>query len=300
MIEEISIKRGIAKHGDISLAYEVFGPATGKPLLLIMGVGMQMLLWHDDFCRELVRQGFQVARMDNRDVGLSTHLSKYGEPKLFDMIFRPKATAVYSLTDMAGDAVAVLDALGWKSANIVGGSMGGFIAQVLATKWPERVCSLTSIMASPSPRIGRSTIRLGMKVGGVFRQPLHNTQEAGQQIIDVYKIIGTPAENYPLDEAWLREVGAKSYERAYDPAGKLRQQAALLASGNRTKDLGRIHVPTLVMHGSVDPLFRLKGGEATAAAIPGAKLVVLKGVGHGAFPREVWPTMIQNITTIGQ
>lgn len=300
MTEQITITQGTAKHGDISIAYEVFGPSTGKPLLLIMGVGMQMLLWHDDFCRELVRQGFQVARMDNRDVGLSTHLSQYGEPKLFDMIWRPKRAAVYSLTDMAGDAVAVLDALGWQSANIVGGSMGGFIAQIMAVQWPERVRSLTSIMASPSPRIGRSTIRLGMKVGDVSRQPLHNGQEAGQQIIDMYKIIGTPAANYPLDETWLREVGAKSYERSYDPAGKLRQQAALLASGNRTKDLGKIHVPTLVMHGSADPLFRLKGGEATAAAIPGAKLVVLKGVGHGAFPRQVWPTMIQNIAAIAR
>jgi pimeloyl-ACP methyl ester carboxylesterase len=172
------------------------------------------------------------------------------------------------------------------------------IAQELAVHWPERVRTLTSIMASPSPRIGQAKIPLAIKIAKLLSKPVHSGQEAGQQVVETFRLIGTPPQNYPTDEAWLREIGAKSYERAYDPAGKLRQQAALLASGNRTKSLRHITAPTLVMHGDADPLFRLKGGIATAKAIPGAKLVVLKGIGHGAFPRQIWPTMIDSICSL--
>jgi pimeloyl-ACP methyl ester carboxylesterase len=298
MSQEITIKQGMAKNGDVSLAYEVFGPAIGKPLLLIMGGGVQMLLWHDDFCKELVRRGFQVARMDNRDVGLSTHLNQYGKPSTFKMVFRPKAVANYLLKDMAADAVAVLDALGWRNAHIVGASMGGMIAQMMAIYYPERVCTLTSIMSTPSPKIGRSSIRLATQVGSLLQRSVHNGQEAGQQMVDMYKLIATPSKNYPLDEAWLRKVGALSYERAYDPAGMLRQQTAVLASDDRRKDLAKLHVPALVIHGDADPMSRLQGGQATAAAIPGAKLVVLPGVGHGALPRQVWLTVIDNLCAI--
>ncbi|HEY8998869.1 MAG TPA: alpha/beta hydrolase [Candidatus Saccharimonadales bacterium] len=293
-MDKIMVTKGKAQNGSVSLAYEVFGE-SGEPLLLIMGVGMQMLMWHDDFCRDLASRGFQVARMDNRDVGLSTHLAELGEPKLFDMIWRPKKAARYSLEDMAQDAVAVLDSLGWKSAHIVGGSLGGMIAQQIAVSYPERVRSLTSIMASPSFKIGRAKTLFSIKVGGLLAQPVHNESEAADQQVAVFKLLGTPERNYPLDEKWLREVGAESFRRAYDPAGKLRQQAAMMAAPNRTKALQKLRVPTLVMHGEVDPMIRLKGGIATAKAIPGAKLVVLKGVGHGAFPREVWPVMINNI-----
>lgn len=295
----VEAKRGTAKNGNVSLAYEVFG-TSGEPLLLLMGVGMQMLMWHDDFCRELVSRGFQVARMDNRDVGLSTHLSELGEPKMFDMIVRPKKAARYSIQDMAKDAIAVLDQLGWKSAHIVGGSFGGMIAQQVAIDYPERVRSLTSIMASPSFKIGRAKIRFNIKVGGLMAQPLHNEAEAAEQQVAAFKLLGTPEKNYPLDEAWLREIGAESYRRGYDPAGKLRQQATMIAAPDRTKALQKLHVPTLVMHGEVDQLIRVKGGIATAKAIPGAKLVVLKGVGHGAFPRQVWPQMIDNISEVAK
>jgi pimeloyl-ACP methyl ester carboxylesterase len=289
---------GRAHHADVALAYEVFGPSTGKPLLLIMGVGMQMVLWHEDFCRELVARGFQVVRMDNRDVGLSTHLAHLGEPSLFNMIVRPKAAARYSLSDMAHDAIAVLDDLGWSSVNVVGGSMGGMIAQTMAIEHPGRVRSLTSIASSPSARIGRAPIRLSVKVAGLLQQPLHSAREAGQQLVELYKIIGTPAANYPLDVKWLNEVGATSFQRAYDPAGKLRQQAAMLAAPNRTEALSKLRLPTLIMHGTLDPLILPAGGQASAKAIPGATLVMLPGVGHGAFPRQVWPTMIDNISAI--
>lgn len=295
----ITIKRGTAQNGKVSLAYEVFG-ASGEPLLLLMGVGTQMLMWHDDFCGELVRRGFQVARMDNRDVGLSSHLSELGEPKLFDMIMRPKKAARYSIQDMARDAISVLNQLGWRSAHIVGGSLGGMIAQQMAIDYSERVRSLTSIMASPSARIGRSKILFSIKAGSLMAQPLHNETEAADQQVAASKLLGTPVKNYLLDEAWLRQVGAESYRRGYDPAGKLRQQSTMLAAPDRTKALQKLHVPTLVIHGDADQLIRLKGGIATARAIPGAKLVILKGIGHGAFPRQVWPMMIDNICEIAK
>ena len=289
---------GRAHNGNVSLAYEVFGPGTGTPLLLLMGLGMQMLLWHNDFCRELVARGFQVVRMDNRDVGLSTHLSHLGAPSVFDLIVHPRKSARYSLSDMAGDAIAVLDDLGWESANVVGGSLGGMIAQTLAIEHPARVRSLTSIMSSPSAKIGRASAKLGMKVARVLSQPIDAPQRAGQQLVELYALIGTPPTNYPLDVDWLKEVGATCFQRAYDPAGKLRQQAAMFAAPDRSRALSTLTLPTLVMHGTLDLLIKPAGGYATAEAIPGAKLVMLDGVGHGAFPRQIWPTMLDNIAKI--
>lgn len=156
------------------------------------------------------------------------------------------------------------------------------------------------MMSAPSPRIGRASIRLAMKMGRLSNQPIHSSDEAGQQMVDLFKLIGSPPDTYPHDEDWLREIGARCYERDYDPAGTLRQQAAVLASGDRRKDLTQIHIPTLVVHGDADPVFRLQGGQATAAAIPGARLVVLPGMGHGALPRELWPRIIDEICTLSQ
>lgn len=296
MIQEI--RPGRAVNGNLSLAYDVFGPSTGRPLLLLMGLGVQMLLWHNDFCGALVARGFQVARMDNRDVGLSTHLTHLGAPSVFDMIARPRKAARYSLSDMAADAIAVLDDLGWDNANVVGGSLGGMIAQTLAIEHPRRARSLTSIMSSPSARIGRASVSLSIKVARVLNQRIDSPQQAGQQLVDLYALIGTPPTSYPLDVAWLNHVGAESFQRAYDPAGKLRQQAAMLAAPNRSRALSTLTLPTLVMHGTLDPLITPAGGYATAKAVPDANLVMLDGVGHGAFPRQIWPTMLDNIADI--
>jgi pimeloyl-ACP methyl ester carboxylesterase len=275
----------IAQRDRVRIAYEAFGPPKGEPLLLIMGLGMQMIAWHDGFLRALVEQGFQVARFDNRDVGLSTHFAETGKPSVFGMIFRPLATASYGLDAMANDALVVLDALGWDSAHVVGGSLGGMIGQVLAVRHAPRVRTLTSMMATPCPRVGRSTIRFAMKIASLQQRPVRDREEAAQRNLDLFRLIGSPG--YSLDEPWLREVGRLSYDRCYDPAGRLRQQAALLASGDRRKELSGVNVPTLVLHGEEDKVWRPSGGRATAEAIPGARLVTYSGMGHGALPREL-------------
>ena len=283
----------IAQRDSVRIAYEAFGPPEGEPLLLIMGLGMQMLAWHDGFLRALVEQGFQVVRFNNRDVGLSTHFAEAGKPSVFGMVFRPQATASYGLDAMANDALVVLDALGWDSAHVVGGSLGGMIGQVLAVRHAPRVRTLTSMMATPSPRIGRSTIRFAMKIAGLQRRPIRDREEAAQRHVDLFGLIGSPG--YALDEPWLREVGRLSYDRGYDPAGRLRQQAALLASGDRRKELSEVNVPTLVLHGEEDKVWRPSRGRATAEAIPGARLVTYPGMGHGALPRELWPAVVCEI-----
>ena len=288
----------IASRDGVEIAYEALGPQEGERLLLIMGLGMQMVAWHDDFLRALVECGFQVARFDNRDVGLSTHFSAAGKPSILGMILRPKKTATYRLEAMAEDAVAVLDALGWDSAHIVGGSLGGMIAQVLAVRHSPRVRSLTSIMATPFPRLGRSTIRFAMKIARLQQQPVRDREDAAEHQVDLFRLIGSPG--YPLDETWLREVGRLSYDRGYDPAGRLRQQAALLASGDRRKELSGVRAPTLVLHGEADKVWRPSAGRATADAIPGARLVTYPGLGHGALPRELWPAIIEEISAITQ
>jgi pimeloyl-ACP methyl ester carboxylesterase len=284
-------------HDRVEIAYETFGSPPNEPLLLIMGVGMQMLLWHTDFCTALVDRGFMVARFDNRDVGLSTHFSAAGVPSLLKMITRPAIAASYQIDDMADDAVAVLDALGWGSAHVVGGSLGGMIAQAMAIRHPSRVRTLTSMMSTPSPRIGRMKIRIAMTLARLQKQAVTSREDAAQRMVDMYQIIGSPG--YPSDEAWLREVGRQSYDRGHDPGGRLRQQAAMLASGDRRAALAKLRLPTLVVHGEDDPIFLPSGGYATAAAIPDARYVTYAGMGHN-LPRALWPTIIDEICVVAE
>lgn len=282
---------GRAHHGNVTIAYERFGPADGQRLLLVMGLGMQMIFWPDEFCAELADHGFAVARFDNRDVGQSTHFSHAGAPSLAAMLTRPRAAA-YRLSDMADDAVAVLDALGWSSAHVVGASLGGMIAQTIAIRHPDRVRTLTSILSTPSPWIGRP--RLGALVVLAGRD-VRSREHAGERTVRVFRRIGSPA--YPRDEEWLRDVGRRAYDRGSDPAGARRQLAAILASGDRRPGLARVRVPALVLHGDADPLVRVSGGYATAAAVRGARLVIYPGMGHD-LPRALWPEMIDEICAI--
>ena len=271
-----------AHHDEVDLAYQRFG-STGDPLLLIMGIGADMLYWHDDFCNTLVGQGFQLARFDNRDSGESTHLDWAGTPDR-RRVRRHPDTAPYRLKDMADDAAATLDALGWRSAHIVGQSMGGMIAQTLAIRHPDRVRSLTCISSTPSPDIGRAKpitiLRLLHANPAILTgRPPRGPAEAGEWLVRGHRVIGS--QGYPLDETWLRHIGELMYvRRGFDPAARARQGAAILASGDRRPGLAALNIPTLVLHGQADPLIRPDAGRATASAIPNATLVVVPGMGH--------------------
>lgn len=280
---------GPARHGDIRIAYEVEGPAGGAPLLLIMGLGLGLLFWPDGFRRLLVERGFRVARFDNRDVGGSTHLGRLGVPTARDLLTHRIG---YGLPDMAEDAVAVLDALGWPSAHVAGVSLGGMIAQVLAVRHPDRVRSLTLLSSTPSPRIGRPRPRA---LPVLLTRPASDRDGAAEQMVRVFRVIGSPG--YPRDEDWIRDTAARSFDRGHDPAGVRRQLAAVLLAADRRPLLRTLHKPALVVHGAADPLVRPAGGRATARAVPGARLVIVPGMGHD-LPGEVQPVIADGIARL--
>ncbi|GAA0504679.1 alpha/beta hydrolase [Paractinoplanes deccanensis] len=282
---------GVARHGTIEIAYEVEGPADGTPLLLIMGLGLQMLFWPDGFRRLLVERGFRVARFDNRDVGRSTHLPGRGlaSPRVL-LTRRPG----YGLPDMAGDAVSVLDALGWSSAHVAGVSLGGMIAQLVAVLHPERVRTLTSLSSTPSPHIGRPHPRA---LPALLSGTAHDRDQAAEHMVRIFRIIGSPG--YPLDEPWLRAVAARSFDRAHDPDGVRRQLAAVVLAADRRPLLRGLRLPALVVHGDADPLVRPSGGRATARAIPGARLVVYPRMGHD-LPGALQPAIVDEIAGLSR
>ncbi|HUR74810.1 MAG TPA: alpha/beta hydrolase [Sporichthya sp.] len=278
-----------ASNGSVELAWERFGPGTGEPLLLIMGFAVHRQFWPEGLCAQLVAAGFDVVRFDNRDAGESTHLTHLRAPSWPTVMTVPKLVSAYRLDDLATDAVAVMRAARWESAHVVGVSMGGMIAQTLAIKNPARVRSLTSISSTPAPKIGKPTLA-GRRV---FLLPQPRTaEEAADRIVQQFRIIGSPG--YPLEEDWLREYAAAAFRRSHDPAGMARQLAAVLAGGSRVEALRAVRVPTLVIHGTDDPLIRAQGGLATARAVPGSRLVLHGGMGHD-LPRALWPTITTDI-----
>jgi pimeloyl-ACP methyl ester carboxylesterase len=286
-----------ARNEDIVLAYETFGPPGGEPLLLISGTGAQMLIWPEGFCAALVDRGFRVARFDNRDTGLSTHLTGASAPGWLTAMLRPSA-APYRLHDMADDAVAVMDALGWPDAHVVGASLGGMIAQALAIRHPGRVRTLTSIMSTPSARIATmptlAAIRALARAAGT---PVTSPDQAADRAVALKRIIGSPG--YPLDEDMVRDIAARSFQRHPDAEqaerDDQRQRAAVIASGDRRPALAGLRIPALVIHGEQDPVIRPRGGRATARAIPGARLVTYPGMGHD-LPAALWPSIVAEIT----
>ena len=284
-----AVEESFCTVGDVELCYETFGDSSDQPLLLVMGLGVQMIGWHEDFCRELAERGHYVIRYDNRDVGRSTHFR--GVPTVRELLVRRFRRLAYTLDDMADDAAGLLDHLGIDSAHVVGVSMGGMIAQVLALRHPERVRSLVSIMSTTgSRRVGQAAPRLYPYFLG---KPPRSKEEAVQRALRLFRVIGSPA--FARDERELRELVEHSFERGGgDTAGTARQLAAVLAAGNRTRDLRRISVPTLVIHGRKDRLVAPSGGRATARAIPGARLDMVDGMGHD-LPRGVWPRLIEGI-----
>ena len=273
----------------ITLCYETFGEPSDPTALLIMGLGTQMIAWHEDFCRELAGRGLHVVRFDNRDIGRSTHLSGR-PPTVAQLLTRSKGAAHYSLGDMADDAAALLAKLDLAPAHVIGASMGGMIAQTLAARHPQAVRSLVSIMSNTgSRRTGQPSLR----VYPIFlRRPARGREAFIAHMERVFTVIGSPG--FPRDAEDMHAVATASYERDHDPEGPGRQLAAIIAAGNRTAELARITAPTLVIHGTADPLIAPSGGRATARAIPGAELVMIEGMGHD-LPRAAWPRLIDRI-----
>jgi pimeloyl-ACP methyl ester carboxylesterase len=276
--------------GDLDIAYETFGDPADPALLLVMGLGTQMLGWHEELCEAIAARGFHVIRFDYRDIGRSTALKDLPVPKLWQLAMRSKKAAAYSLEDMADDGFGLLDHLGIERAHVVGASMGGMIAQTMAFRRPERVLSLVSIMSntgallSGQPRLPMYRVLLA--------PPAKGREAAIEHTVKVFTKIGSPG--FPRDEAELRQMAALSYDRGRNPAGALRQLAAIIASGDRRGQLATIRVPTLVIHGTEDRLVRPSGGRATARAIPGARLLTIEGMGHD-LPRGAWPQIIEGI-----
>jgi pimeloyl-ACP methyl ester carboxylesterase len=285
----VEMARGVGSDR-LDIAYERFGDPDLPPVLLLMGLGTQMLGWPDGFCEALTARGVHVVRFDNRDIGLSSHLTEAPAPDI-DAIFRgDTSSASYTLTNMAGDTIGLLDALGLDSAHLVGASMGGMIAQTAAIEHPGRVRSLTSIMSTTGdPSVGQSTREA---MAALLSAPAATRDAAIDRTVSILRVIGSPG--FELDEQDIRWRTGLAFDRAHDPVGVTRQLAGIAASGDRTVALRSLAVPTLVLHGEDDPLVNVSGGRATARAIPGAELVVFDGMGHH-LPRELWGEMARLI-----
>jgi pimeloyl-ACP methyl ester carboxylesterase len=282
----------IAQVNGIELCYETFGSPEDPALLLIMGLGGQMIWWDDELCGQLAAAGFHVIRFDNRDCGRSTILAHAGVPKNSALRRRDPSAAAYSLDDMAADAVGLLDLLGITAAHVVGVSMGGMIAQILALRHPRRVLSLCSISSTTGdPSVGKMRWRLYP----VFLRPLpRDRARYVQAFIRLAKKVGSPGK-YAPDDAQVRDLAERSFERGFHPDGTRRQFAAAITAPNRTPLLRQLRVPAVVIHGKADGLIRPSGGEATAEAIPDARLVLIKGMAHD-LPRQIWPQLISEIS----
>ena len=265
----------------IDIAYARRGIAEAPVVLLIMGLAGQSINWPDEFCNALVEGGVQVIRFDNRDSGLSTHMTDAPPPDLPAALKGDLSSVSYTLSDMAADAVGLMDALGVEKAHVVGASMGGAIAQTMAIEHRERVCSLTSLMSTTG------NMSVGQPSAEVLRAvfsgpPPTNRDEVIQQRLVASRAVGSPG--YPSDEKEVAATAGRAYDRSHDPIGIARQAVASAASGDRTERLRCLAVPTLVIHGLADPICDVSGGRATAEAIPAAELVVIEGMGHNLPP----------------
>lgn len=280
----------------IQIEYESFGDGGAPVIVLIMGLGMQLIAWPDPFCEKLAAAGFRVIRFDNRDIGLSTHFDERGVPNMIWAFMKARiglrVRAPYDLNDMAADTVGLLDVLKIDNAHVVGASMGGMIAQQVSAKYPARVRSLVSIMSSSGDRSLPPATREAQRA--LFGRPAnpHDPVSIVDHSVKVWGVIGSPG--FPTAPAELRARTQRSVARSYHPQGVARQLLAVLASGDRSSDLRTVRAPTLVIHGDCDPLVRPACGEDTAKKIPGAKLKIIKGMGHDL---AAWPVLADEILT---
>ncbi|MFI7547810.1 alpha/beta fold hydrolase [Actinoplanes sp. NPDC049599] len=275
----------------LRLSYETLGDPADPALLLVMGLGAQLIDWPQEFCEQLAARGFFVIRFDNRDAGLSTIRPEWGVPDVAAIVAGDRSTVPYLLADLAADIAGLLDALGLARVHVVGASMGGMIAQQFTVDHPDRVASLCSIMSTTGRSVGRPTPEAAAVL---IRPPAPDRASAVAAAVATARLVGSPG--FPAPEEELVRRAEEKYDRRYHPLGTLRQYAAIIASPDRTAALREVTVPTVVVHGAADPLITLSGGEATAAAVPGAELVVLDGMGHD-LPRPLWPRIIAAIST---
>ena len=280
----------------IALEVEDHGSISGEPLVLIMGLGMQLVAWHADFVASLVARGFRVIRFDNRDIGLSQRYDHLGVPNLaLDSIryaVGMKVSAPYTVADMADDTAGLLDALGIRAAHICGASMGGMIAQQLAVRHPSRVKSQTLIMTSSgSRRLPGPTLKVRAAMISRPQNPL-DLQSVIDHYVRLYRLIGSPG--YPASDAYLDELLGRAVRRSHRPQGTARQMVAIAADGNRSPLLGRIKQPTQIIHGKADPLVPVAAAHDLAAKIPGARIELIDGMGHD-LPAPLWPRFVAGI-----
>lgn len=260
----------------IEICYDTFGQPVNPALLLVMGLGGQMTAWEPDFCDALANAGFHVIRFDNRDTGLSTKMESAPPPDIGKAMTGDMSSASYTLWDMADDAVGLLDHLQLERAHIVGASMGGMIVQAIAIRHPHRVVSMTSIMSTTgNPNVGQAT---PAAMTALMAPPATSRDEAIERGKQSARIVGSPG--YPAGDEVVAARIARDFDRCFYPIGVARQMLAVMATGDRSEALNTVTAPTLVIHGEDDPLVTLSGGQATAAAIPGARLVTFPGMGH--------------------
>jgi len=280
----------------IEITYERRGNLTDPVVLLIMGGAAQLVQWPDGFLAALLRRGLQLIRFDNRDAGRSTHFHDAPTPDVRAALAGDLSSAAYTLSDMAADTVGLLDALELDAAHIVGLSLGGAIAQTIAIEHPARIISLTSMMSTTGD----------MTVGQVHPETLKSVyggppattrQEVIDRTVRAFSVIGSPA--YPTDPAAIAERAGLAWDRGHDQLAIARQGVASLASGDRTSRLQKLDLPTLVIHGLADAICDVSGGRATAAAIPGAELVVIEGLGHN-LPPGLWERFADHIAEVVQ
>jgi pimeloyl-ACP methyl ester carboxylesterase len=280
----------IAPANGIEVAYEAFGDPANPTVLLVMGLGVQMLGWDAEFCELLAGRGFHAVRFDNRDVGRSTKIEGGPRPDIMAAAAGDTSSASYTLDEMAEDCAGLLDHLGVEGAHLVGASQGGMIAQTVAVRHPERVLSLTSIMSTTGePSVGQPHPEA---IPALLTRPPADRDGFVDFVVGAWKVIGSPG--FDVDEAALRARAGASYDRGIFPDGTGRQLLAILASGDRTEGLRGLDLPATVIHGTDDILVDVSGGRATAAAIPGARLELIEGMGHD-IPPALWPRLVDLI-----
>jgi pimeloyl-ACP methyl ester carboxylesterase len=299
-VKNVAYKKAELAHvNGIKINFDYFGQPSNPPIILTMGLGVQMIYWHDAFCQMLAQQGYWVIRYDNRDIGKSTWLDDLSAPNMWDFIsntlFRKKVKAPYKLDDMAADLLALMDYLHIDKAHLVGASMGGMISQCAALIAPERVSSLTSIMSTTGDR---SLPTPKASVSAKLLKPMpRELEKYVARGLEVWQILHH--DHYPFDAENIEHLLRTSYQRGFNPKGVARQLAAIMASPARTNVLSQLKMPCLIIHGDSDPLLPLECGLATARAIGHAKMSVLEGMGH-TFPQTLWPRIVNDIVDITQ